>query len=483
MCYDTTLSASLEDSSFSRDEHYPAQGASSSFRSDQSLSITASSSSHCDDSNHSPSRHESSLAVSADVKMEPVGVVRSRPVAHSFHSFISSSGSGTAESAPTTTPSLTVRVTGSEYMADFLTAQSVSFESLFVEESDEEGGGGGGGDDGEEDEKEESGSDDPRGRLRSTRPVEYTFFTANNNDSVLTASSCGSDHLELFTPHLFPPRMHPDGLGSLSRRSFRLVPSPSTARPQESSLDIEETLGLVDLLGLSRDHRESSVRVSSTRSSTESTGSESSSGVNISAILNLGMEAWENDSVSSSKDTDGSSLTTHNYSPRANEDRSNSLDSEHLTQDAKIRIEREIAEMRRRLLEAVEITAMSARALSEEVSSSNSPASPFFQFNNQASSEVESLAMQHNLDSTGLLSYGALSSQLQETTGLSGGFISSQSSGGILSGGDMSSSFPVSSAEFHLQSLWVSNDLSLSAGSSDAMNLDRSILSSYSVYV
>ena len=496
MCYDTTLSASLEDFPFSIDEFYPAHQASSSFQSDQSPSTASSSTHHWDDSNHPSSHHDSSFFVSpANNKVGPEAVavdLRPLPVAYSFHSFISSSGSSTDESASVPTPSLTVRVTVAEYTTDFPTAQSVSFESLFMEESYEGVGGEGGNEDNEdedeeeeEEEEENEGVDDDideesRRNPRLRRPIDYTFFTANNNDSVLTASSSG-DQLEMFTPNPFPPQMQQDGLGSFSRRPFRLVPSPVTAftaRPPESSQYIDENaLGLVDLLGLSRDNRESS-GVCSTRSSAESTGSESSSGVDISAILNLGMEAWENNSVSSS--SDGSTLGTRGHAPRAYDD------SDNLTQDAKIRIEREIAEMRRRLLEAVEITAMSAamsaRALSEEASSNNSPASPFFHFSNQACAEVESLSSHQNLDTTGLLSSGALSSQLgEETTGLSGGFLSSQSSGDVLSGGTLSSSVPVSLAEFHLQSLWGSSDSSLSAGSSDAMNFDRSILSTHSL--
>lgn len=425
----------------------------------------------------------------------------------SFHSSIPPSIASTTSVASATR--LTVRLAAAGGGDGLAPAQSVSFESLFIEDSEDEDDY-----DSEDDESErrdlieyevfgaerspEDGDDDDsddddsnsesilrsgseKERSGNARGGDFTFSTANLRDATLGSSgSCSlsdDEDVTMYTPVPHPPQSTWEGgLGTFSRRPFKLVPSPTAALTSADVSNDGHSPGLVDLLGLSRRSeidKSSLQEVFSTRSSAsvasvDQASTTSSNDLNISELLGLNREeVWGNESYVSNDDSDGPLYYDKMDAGDADDDeRYNSLrysnpdmrDSTSIVgayddfepsdlgdEGAGARIEAEIAEMRARLLEAVHNTLSASKTLS---SKSSPQSSPFFSFHNQtgiqSSSSVSTADTEFMMD-TLRGSSDSISQHSMEDSRISGGLLSSDklTSGNLssgLSGGDMSSS-------------------------------------------
>ena len=523
---ETTLSASLENSFNARqDEAAIPQSLDASLASD---SRSNSSSSFSSSSSSSPSRSDLYSSRQNNITA----------TSSSFHSSIPpsvppSAGSTSVSTArvPLSPSSLTVRLqSGAD---EFAPAQSVSFESLFHEDSadeeeedededeedeveEEEEEEEEEGEDEEEDEEEEGEDEEedeeekeranlarrtgsPRGRFGDDVNGEqgfgrddYTFMTANDaHDSLNTSSSSSSaDLMEMYTPRPFPPPSHQshDGHGSFSRRPFRLVPSPnSSSATHDLSAEEEASPRLRDLLGLAgRSELSNSSFPEQFRSSygNSSGGNTSSSELNVSTLLGLNREGvWgppseeDEDEEQDDDDNDDDEGDCHDVDDDDNEEEEeghdvdlvnytnyfNSSESVNYDRGVDLRIENEIAEMRNRLLEAVQntLSASKSHSASRGSSASVQGSSPFFSFHlNKTGADQSDALSSEAQDSDFLISNASSSSagelaehsmsqhSLRSDTHFSSGNLSSS----ILTGGNLSSSAILSGGRLNTSS-------------------------------
>lgn len=374
----------------------------------------------------------------------------------SFHSSIppsvrSYSGGSAVKTPASQSSSLTVRLQTGTTLG-LVPNQSISFESLFIEDSEEEDEQGDDDDDEEDDEESDADSteDDDVDVVQGVGDSRRFDFRSFNTAALLSSSASGNSSVdgpsssleeEEFdvetmwnTPKPFPPQSQHEGLGTFSRRPFKLVPSPSSKEPpvtvvnRESELDdrgyvsgsFDEAprVALTDLLGMAGHQWQSSTAESNL--STSKSGS--SSDLNISEILGLHRDnLWEDASQSGQEGDEDSNLADAFY---------DDCDQEALL--AGTRIDQEIAEIRSRLLQAVQNTLSATRVSSTSTISTNSAgasssteggSSPFFSFHNKLDDPASSTS--RGIDSDSIISQYSMQSRFSST---------------ITPGGDLSSS-------------------------------------------
>ena len=472
---ETTLSASLSDSPLAYD--YIATEQPLTANSSASLASASPSASVSASVSGSPSTRPSKSI--EDFVGEAFALDSPSRKSSSFHSSVppsTSYSSSAAARTPASPASITVRLQ-SETAQSVNPGQSVSFESLFIEDSeedDDDGDDDNNDDDDngvEEEEEEDDDGDDFEGEGSSAYLPEpsnesatfgMTFSAHNNSYMESPASSMDEEDFEMYTPRPFPPQSEHHGLGTFSRRPFKLVPSPTSAVPNvvENDNDNQHGLGnvdddddddddadndgpaLTDLLGISGGQASFQDETADSMSST--------SDLNMSDVLGLKRESlWEKASLSSQEEESYADAAQQN-------DEDGGVDREE--QAAGSRIEQEIAEMRARLLEAVQKTLSVTQALSSSrAASATSPSgsSPFFSFHNKTGADLShsdesstggdaaTPTATSDLDFLGISQHSLLSNSQ-----LSGGPLSS--SGGQLSGGPLSSGEQSSLSTFSL---------------------------------
>jgi len=498
---ETTLSASLTDVPFGN--QYAAQHRNVASASDDSMS------------------YQSVTPLSSTRESQDTPVENSS----SFHSSVAPSTASAGSTVATRNPStLTVRLQADPSNAFFAT-QSLSFDSLFIEDTEEDDIDVASNQVGNQDSGDESY--DSEDYYAEEDGVNMTAYNSKTTDSgfIMVAGSPSSvdddfDDVEMFTPKPYPPQNQHEGLGTFSRRPFKFVPSPtsnlSTAftredvsaeekeeekekEEEEDEEEEDESPALTDLLGLSKASNEGEI---------SSNVSRRSSDLNISEVLGFRRDGlWKNESSSSSEEQEQGGEDSQSDSGSRNldgdeasysevDERSMDYDDIDGGDDEEFtgsRIEQEIAEMRSRLLAAVHNSLTSASALTTSMrnaprggspSTSPSGSSPFFSAHkNAADSDLSNSYLQSQLSKSNPRENTQTESSDVNMFGVSQ---HSLLSGSMLSGGNLSSSYVTrgnhnSRLERSSFESGVLDSGGLDSGSLDNVSTKSSNLSTYSL--